>query len=149
MTPKATIAPQTTGISRHNGPRLRVLIAELTALGPGRATLLEHIGHAGSISAAARAMGMSYRRAWLLVEATNAAFVSPVVMTSTGGSGGGGAQLTPFGHEILARYRALEQKAAILLADDFAEFSRFLALPATSGTVPDETEADAPGGAGH
>lgn len=114
--------------NRH-GPRLRLLFSELTALGPGRAELMERIAQTGSISAAARQMGMSYRRAWLLVEATNAAFVEPLVATSAGGSGGGGAQLTAFGQGILARYRAMELKAAQALAGDFAEFSKFMVEP--------------------
>ena len=113
---------------RH-GPRLRILFSELTALGPGRAELMERIARTGSISAAAREMGMSYRRAWLLVEATNAAFVEPLVATSTGGSGGGGAYLTEFGQAILARYRAMELKAAQALANDFVEFSKFMVEP--------------------
>lgn len=120
---------------RH-GPRLRILFSELTALGPGRAELMERIARTGSISAAAREMGMSYRRAWLLVEATNAAFIEPLVATSTGGSGGGGAQLTEFGMAMLARYRAMELKAAQALASDFAEFSKYMAAP--SGTEPGE-----------
>lgn len=113
----------------RSGPRLRLLFSEMTALGPGRAELMERIAATGSISAAARAMGMSYRRAWLLIEASNAAFVEPLVSTSTGGSGGGGAHLTEFGASILARYRAMEQKAATALAEDFAEFSRFMRAP--------------------
>ena len=111
------------------GPRLRVLFSELTALGPGRAELMERIARTGSISAAAREMGMSYRRAWLLVEATNTAFIEPLVSTSTGGSGGGGAHLTDFGMSILARYRAMELKAAQALAADFAEFSKYMQPP--------------------
>lgn len=114
---------------RH-GPRLRILFSELTALGPGRAELMERIARTGSISAAAREMGMSYRRAWLLVEATNSAFVEPLVTTNTGGSGGGGAQLTEFGMSMLARYRAMELKAAQALAGDFAEFSKYMVRPA-------------------
>ena len=113
---------------RH-GPRLRVLFSELTALGPGRAELMERIARTGSISAAAREMGMSYRRAWLLVEATNSAFIEPLVSTNTGGSGGGGAQLTDFGMSILARYRAMELKAAQALAADFSEFSKYMVQP--------------------
>ena len=120
---------------RH-GPRLRILFSELTALGPGRAELMERIARTGSISAAAREMGMSYRRAWLLVEATNAAFIEPLVATSTGGSGGGGAQLTELGMAMLARYRAMELKAAQALASDFAEFSKYMAAP--SGAEPGE-----------
>lgn len=117
---KASAKPE-----RH-GPRLRVLFSELTALGPGRAELMERIARTGSISAAAREMGMSYRRAWLLVEATNSAFVEPLVSTNTGGSGGGGAQLTDFGMSILGRYRAMELKAAQALSADFAEFSKYM-----------------------
>lgn len=113
----------------RQGPRLRILFSELTALGPGRAELMERIARTGSISAAAREMGMSYRRAWLLVEATNAAFVEPLVAASTGGSGGGGAHLTDFGMAILARYRAMELKAAQALAADFAEFGKFMVAP--------------------
>jgi len=109
------------------GPRLRVLLGASIAIGPGKAELLEAIGRSGSISAAAREMGMSYRRAWLLVEAVNAAFVEPVVATATGGSGGGGAQLTDFGHEVVARYRKLEQIAEKAVAKEFAAFSKLLA----------------------
>ena len=107
-----------------------MLFSELTALGPGRAELLERIANTGSISAAAREMGMSYRRAWLLIEATNAAFVEPLVTTKTGGSGGGGAQVTAFGLDMLVRYRAMEKKAAKALEKDVAEFGRFMAPPA-------------------
>ena len=114
----------------RSGPRIRVLFSEMTALGPGRAELIERIANTGSISAAAREMGMSYRRAWLLIEATNAAFVEPLVTTNTGGSGGGGAQVTDFGHDMLARYRAMEKKAAKALEKDFAEFGRFMTPPA-------------------
>lgn len=102
------------------------MLSELIALGPGRAELLEHIDQTGSISAAARQMKMSYRRAWLLVESTNAAFVEPLVQASTGGSGGGGAQLTDFGRAMLLRYRALEDKAASLLEEDLNAFKPFL-----------------------
>lgn len=123
--------------AERHGPRLRVLFSELTALGPGRAELMERIARTGSISAAAREMGMSYRRAWLLVEASNAAFVEPLVATSTGGSGGGGAQLTDFGMAILARYRAMELKAAQALAADFAEFSKFMAAPSPAESGED------------
>lgn len=121
-----------TAKAERHGPRLRLLFSEMTALGPGRAELMERIARTGSISAAAREMDMSYRRAWLLVEATNGAFVEPLVSTSTGGSGGGGAHLTEFGMSILARYRAMELKAAQALATDFAEFSKFMVEPTGS-----------------
>jgi len=87
-------------------------------IGPGKAALLESVRSSGSISAAARAMGMDYKRAWLLVDSLNRAFDTPVVERATGGSGGGGAVLTPFGKDLLARYRKLEARAAKLAAAD-------------------------------
>jgi len=112
--------------SSAQGPRLRVLLGASIAIGPGRAELLEAIGRTGSISAAAREMDMSYRRAWLLVEATNAAFVAPLVATATGGSGGGGAQLTDFGRMALDRYRQMELKASAAISAEFADFRALL-----------------------
>ncbi|TCM22331.1 molybdate transport system regulatory protein [Novosphingobium sp. PhB165] len=79
-------------------------------MGPGKADLLEAIRAHGSISAAARAMDMSYRRAWLLVDAMNRCWAQPLVATSPGRAGGSGAQLTEAGETILAHYRALEQR---------------------------------------
>lgn len=108
-------------------PRLRVLLGASIAIGPGKADLLEAIGRSGSISSAAREMGMSYRRAWLLVEAINQAFIQPLVATATGGSGGGGASLTDFGRDVLERYRAMERKAAAAIDDEFADFRKLLA----------------------
>ncbi|MGE0726303.1 MAG: winged helix-turn-helix domain-containing protein [Alphaproteobacteria bacterium] len=90
---------------------LRVDFGAHGALGPGKIRLLELIGEQGSISAAGRAMGMSYRRAWLLVESLNQAFRAPVVASRHGGSGGGGAALTPAGRELVRRYRRLESAA--------------------------------------
>jgi molybdate transport system regulatory protein len=87
-------------------------------IGPGKAALLESVRSSGSISAAARAMGMDYKRAWLLVDSLNRAFETPVVERVTGGPGGGGAVLTTFGKDLLARYRRLEAAATRLAADD-------------------------------
>ena len=87
-------------------------------IGPGKASLLENIHSTGSISAAARAMGMDYKRAWLLLDSINRAFKAPVVERLTGGHGGGGAALTPFGQDLLARYRRLEGEATKLAASD-------------------------------
>jgi molybdate transport system regulatory protein len=81
-------------------------------LGPGKVDLLEMIAEHGSISAAGRAMRMSYRRAWELVADLNAAFAKPLVEAQPGGKSGGGARLTPFGRELVAHYRAIEAKAA-------------------------------------
>jgi molybdate transport system regulatory protein len=81
------------------------------ALGPGKIRLLEAIGKSGSISRAGRALGMSYRRAWLLVDDLNRCFRAPVVATQPGGARGGGAALTPFGLELIEKYRAIESRA--------------------------------------
>ncbi|MBK4217980.1 LysR family transcriptional regulator [Paracoccus caeni] len=91
-------------------------------LGPGKAELLTLIDRLGSISAAGREMGMSYKRAWSLVEEMNAAFAEPVVDSSRGGSGGGGATVTANGQQVLRLYRALEK----MLADQGAEEIRAL-----------------------
>lgn len=108
---------------------LRVFAGDVRAMGPGKAELVEHIDAAGSISAAARAMGMSYRRAWQLVEAVNASFRSPVVVTSVGGAKGGGAAVTPYGRRLVRSFRALERKAASAIARDLSAFRRELRRP--------------------
>jgi molybdate transport system regulatory protein len=90
---------------------VRVDLAPVGRLGPGKIDLLEAIEETGSISAAGRAMKMSYRRAWLLVDDLNRMFRGPLVEASTGGARGGGAHLTPVGREVVAHYRAIESKA--------------------------------------
>lgn len=95
-------------------------------MGPGRADLLMAIERTGSISAAAREMEMSYRRAWLLVDAMNRCFQEPLVETATGGQGGGGAQVTGFGRMVLQRYREMEAKAAACVAKEMQVFSKLL-----------------------
>ena len=107
-------------------PRIRLLIGDIVALGPGKARLLEAVGQTGSIAAAARAMDMSYRRAWLLVDAMNNDFVEPLVERSTGGRGGGGAGLTALGVDVLDRYRRIEAVAAAAAAEELAAFSALL-----------------------
>ncbi len=116
-------------------PRLRVLLGESIAIGPGKAALLEAIARHGSISAAARANGMSYRRAWNLVDTMNKCFVAPLVDSSVGGAHGGGASVTALGQEVLAAYRDMEIKAARAVAHEFAAFERFLAPP--QATAPE------------
>jgi molybdate transport system regulatory protein len=102
--------------------RLRVSIVfdSGARIGPGKARLLESIRDTGSISAAARDMGMSYKRAWLLLDSMNQAFTEHVVTAAPGGAGGGGATLTPFGAEVLERYRGIHDRAAAMAADDLA-----------------------------
>lgn len=110
-----------------SAPAIRILFGKASSLGPGKIALLEHIARHGSISAAAREMEMSYRRAWLLVEAMNQAFREPVVTAVSGGKRGGGAVVTAFGQELLNRYRAIETKAAQAVSPDLAELTEFLA----------------------
>ncbi|MGV3651706.1 MAG: winged helix-turn-helix domain-containing protein [Devosia sp.] len=99
---------------------LRVTIAENFYLGPGRADLLEAIARTGSISAAGKAMDMSYKKAWSLVQALNEGFGAPMVETERGGAGQGGAQLTEAGKKVLAHYRAMQDKTRRAIADDLA-----------------------------
>lgn len=87
-------------------------------LGPGKITLMELISKHGSISAAGKEMGMSYRRAWLLVDEINRIFREPLVEKQMGGSGGGGARLTRLGRDVVGRYRAIEGAAATASAAD-------------------------------
>jgi len=98
--------------------RLRVVFGPDIVLGPGKADLLEGIRETGSISAAGRRLKMSYKRAWDLVDALNRYFTEPVVRTSKGGSGGGGASLTPWGDEVLALYRQIEVRSREAVAGE-------------------------------
>lgn len=88
--------------------RARLLHGEEIAMGPGKLALLDAIVETGSISAAARKMGMSYRRAWLLVDTMNRCFKSPLVSSSAGGAQGGGASVTALGESVREAYRALQ-----------------------------------------
>ena len=90
---------------------LRVDFGPKRAIGPGKIRLLEAIDRTGSISQAGRSLGMSYRRAWLLIDDVNRCFRDPVVMTQPGGMRGGGATLTAFGHKLVSSYRAIEDEA--------------------------------------
>ena len=97
-----------------------------SAMGPGKADLLKAIQRAGSISAAARDMGMSYRRAWDLVDTMNRCFIEPLVVTATGGSHGGGAQVTEFGCNVLRRFREIEAKANASVQAEMDEIAALL-----------------------
>lgn len=103
--PKITINPADRPNDRLS---LRIDLASGGRVGPGKITVLEAIGEAGSISGAGRALGMSYRRTWALVEDLNKSFEKPLVETAAGGSGGGGASLTENGRAVIACYRAIE-----------------------------------------
>ncbi|WP_137136779.1 winged helix-turn-helix domain-containing protein [Rhizobium sp. FKY42] len=99
-------------------PLLKVSFPPGERLGRGKIELLEHIRDTGSISAAGRRMDMSYRRAWLLVDAINTMFEEPSVESQRGGKQGGGAQLTEFGEELISRFRHMEEILQNALADD-------------------------------
>jgi molybdate transport system regulatory protein len=91
--------------------RLRIKYGEEIAIGPGKIAILEAIAETGSISGAGRKLGMSYRRAWLLVDQMNQYFKEPVVRAATGGTLGGGTALTSVGLEVIQLYRAIEHQA--------------------------------------
>lgn len=88
--------------------KAQIFCGDEPAMGPGKADLLEAIDRTGSISAAGRALGMSYRRSWLLVDSMNRCFADKLVEARPGGGAGGGARVSPTGHAVLAHYRALE-----------------------------------------
>ena len=90
--------------------RPRLYIGDRIAIGPGKIDLLRRVGDTRSISAAARELGMQYKKAWLLIDSLNQGFGRPVVATATGGKGGGGATLTPLGQQLLVCYEALERR---------------------------------------
>ena len=100
--------------------RVSIVFESGARIGPGKAKLLESIHDTDSISAAAREMGMSYKRAWTLLDSINQAFTEPVTTAAPGGVGGGGAILTAFGVEVLERYRRIQDRTAALSADDLA-----------------------------
>lgn len=106
--------------------RLRLLFGDRLVFGPGKGELLARIAESGSIAAAGRAMGMSYKRAWALVEEMNAAFRAPLVLSVRGGVGGGGAVLSETGQEVLAAYRALLAAVDAAAAPEIARIAGML-----------------------
>lgn len=124
--------PQRQGGSSETRLTIRVDFGAHGALGPGKIRLMELIGEKGSITAAGRAMKMSYRRAWLLVDALNRMFREPLIETQHGGSGGGGAALTPLGQRVVALYRGIEAGASASAMSSLDELAGQLseALPA-------------------
>lgn len=107
--------------NKQVGARLRVVFEPDVAIGPGKADILEGIKETGSIAAAGRRMGMSYKRAWLLVETMNRCFRTPLVETSRGGWARGGATLTPIGELVLTSYRRMESLTEKAIAREMAE----------------------------
>lgn len=118
------------GVPEDGLTHLRVTLTEAAYLGPGRADLLEQIAATGSISAAGKTMGMSYKRAWGLVQALNEGFGTPLVETSRGGASQGGAHLTATGQTVLTHYRAMQAKTRTAIADDVAALRQLIDLSA-------------------
>lgn len=102
--------------------RVRICFPAQRQLGPGKIALLEAIGRTGSISAAGREMGMSYRRAWLLIDAANKLFTRPLVLVSIGGQAGGGTQLTDFGRALIAAYHRVQERTRDAIREEMAPF---------------------------
>ena len=107
--------------------RLRIVFNDCGPLGPGKIDVLEAVARTGSISGAGRELGMSYRRCWLLIDAINHMFRQPSVIASAGGAQGGGAQLTPFGEQLVAAYRRVEAQTRAALKTEFAAFAAEIA----------------------
>ncbi|MET0335341.1 MAG: winged helix-turn-helix domain-containing protein [Rhizobacter sp.] len=101
--------------------RFRISIGDDIAIGPGKVALLEAIGATGSISAAAESLGMSYRRAWLLLDEMNRTLRSPVVDSARGGATRGGSEITPVGRQLIETYRQIEERAAETCAGDIKQ----------------------------
>jgi len=106
--------------------RIRIAVGDDIAIGQGKADLLEAIDRSGSISAAARELGLSYRKAWLMADEMNKCFRSPVILAAKGGHQGGGSQVTPLGQEALARFREIQAKASAAIDADVSAFRKRL-----------------------
>lgn len=109
MPAKPSRAPRSKPVVRF---RLRITTGDTVAIGPGKIQLLEAIRHTGSLSAAARSIDMSYRRAWLLINELNGALKAPAVESAKGGEHGGGSVLTQVGERLIEQYRSIEDAAA-------------------------------------
>ncbi len=116
--------------------RIRIELAGARILGPGRAELLALIQSTGSIAAAGRQIGMSYKRAWILVEAMNRSYAQPLVEAMKGGAGGGGARLTPAGGEVLLAYQSLAQDCSKAAAAQLERLQKLLPPPPAPAEPP-------------
>jgi molybdate transport system regulatory protein len=106
--------------------RMRIRQADAVAIGPGKIDLLEAVREHGSISAAARSLGMSYRRAWLLIDELNSTLKTPATSSETGGTSGGGCVLTPVGEKIVRLYREIEEEAARSCSPQISALTRMI-----------------------
>lgn len=119
--------PAGAGVFEKATPRVRIVLGAVAKLGPGKIDILEAVGRTGSISAAGRELGMSYRRAWLLVDSVNRLFRRPIVVASAGGAHGGGARLTDFGRALVGAYRRIEDRTRAAIREELAPFESDLA----------------------
>jgi molybdate transport system regulatory protein len=113
---------------------IRLDLASGDRIGPGKIALLEAIKSEGSISAAARHLGMSYRRAWLLVEEINESLRQPAVTAATGGQHGGGAAVTPVGEQVIELYRRIEGRARTSANEEFRAMSKLVRREKSAST---------------
>ncbi len=119
--------------------RIRIYFGDGHSVGPGKVQLLEAVRELGSISAAARSMGMAYRHAWEMIDDMNQCFRTRVVTGTSGGRAGGGATLTPFGEEVVRRFRSMEKRARRAMAPDVEALDREVvgaAAPAKRSRAP-------------
>ncbi len=107
--------------------RMRVTQSDLIAVGPGKIALLEALEETRSISAAAKALGMSYRRAWMLIDELNRSLKSPAVSSAIGGKSGGGSEVTEVGRQLVALYRGIEEQAVQACQSDIKKLMRLFA----------------------
>jgi molybdate transport system regulatory protein len=118
---------------------LRVDFGSNRSIGPGKVRLLEAVGRSGSISQAGRELGMSYRRAWLLINDLNQCFRQAVVATKPGGAQGGGASLTDFGERLISDYRSIEASALRSARSRLRDLESSLRMPTKRGKAPRKT----------
>jgi molybdate transport system regulatory protein len=128
-TAKSAAAAKLAKRSTTNRLSIRLDLASGARIGPGKVAVLEEIARSGSISAAGRALHISYRRTWELVEDLNASLGAPVVETAAGGSGGGGARLTELGQAVISRYRAIEEDCAAAARKHIVALQRITRSP--------------------
>lgn len=106
--------------------RMRIMSNNVIAIGPGKITLLEAVRDQGSITAAAKSLGMSYRRAWLLLDEINSSLANPATISSHGGARGGTSLLTEVGAQVIALYRRIEAQATAANAQELEALMKLL-----------------------